>query len=209
MSYRTAARRRPLRAQSRLGDTSAILGTGVGTVIGGPAGGATGNVLGNLIGSLFGSSSTDTARKTRVAWTLQEANAGSTLAAALIYAAPANVAGDEAPYWRTALNSVRPDILAAAQTRYPQGYWPVGQPDFYTDVNGATHRQIVSEVSSAGGINTPVTSTSSGGLIYSPGAYPTTTGATRIGGMSLSTILIGAGGAFLIYRAATSRRRSR
>lgn len=115
----------------------------------------------SLLNSLFGGGQDD-ARKVRVAWTLQEANQNSPTAAAIIDAAPGNVADDEAGFWRTALTQVSPAILAHARQLYPSGYWPKNLPDFYTDVNGATHQQILREVSAGGGINAPAVSSSSG-----------------------------------------------
>lgn len=156
-----------------VGGIAAILGGGVSTAAG--AGPVTGALAGNFLSSLFGGSARDKQRQARTAWTLSEANQGSPLAAAVIVAAPANVANDEAPFWTAALSQVRQDILNAANAKYPNGYWPVNQPDFYTDQNGPTHRAIVAEVQQAGGIPTPVTSTSSssGSLIATPSYYPT------------------------------------
>lgn len=97
-----------------------------------------------IFGKLFGGA--DDARKQRVAWTLAQANAGSPTAAALIVAAPENVADDEKGFWRTAFTQIDPTVLSLSTRLYPFGLWPKGQPDFYSDVNGQTHRAIVSEV---------------------------------------------------------------
>lgn len=117
-------------------------------------------------------SSTDAQRKLRVDWTLQQAQAGSQTAAAIIVAAPANVGSYEAPMWRAALSQVPEVVMVKADAQYPGGYWPTGAPDFYTDISGTTHRRIQAEVSDASrvgiaigsgvaqGINTAVASVS-------------------------------------------------
>lgn len=111
----------------------------------------------SILDSLFGGTATNDKRVVRVNWTLQEANQGSTTAAALIVAAPDNVANDEAGYWRTALTKVNPMVLAQSTALYPFGLWPKGLPDFYTDVTGQTHQAIVREVQAAGGSPTSPT----------------------------------------------------
>lgn len=149
-------------------------GTIVGTGVGGPAGAVVGTLAQTFLSNLFGGGANDRQRQARAAWTLSEANQGSPLAAAIIVAAPANVANDEAPFWRSAHDAVRPDMLSAATMQYPGGFWPKGQPDFFTDTNGATHRAIVAEVQSAGGTPTPVLSpsTTSGPYLMTPTSAP-------------------------------------
>lgn len=106
------------------------------------------SLVGGLVNDITGSA-TNAARTTREQWTLQMAQQGSALAAALIVAAPSNVSGNEATGWRALVSQIPAQVLAAANQLYPGGYWPVGQPDFYTDTTGATHTTIVAQVAAA------------------------------------------------------------
>lgn len=162
-------------------------GTIVGTGVGGPAGAVVGTLAQTFLSNLFGGGANDRQRQARAAWTLSEANQGSPLAAAIIREAPNNVANDEAGFWTAALSQVRQDILNAAQVKYPGDIWPKGQPDFFTDTNGATHRSIVAEVQAAGGSPTPMTPSNTSGPYY---MTPTSAPGGRI---SNNTLLIGAG----------------
>lgn len=155
------------RQRRALGNTAStlLLSTGANALIPG-SGVFVGTGL-SFLNSFFGGGADD-ARKKRAAWTLQEANQGSPTAAALIVAAPDNVANDEAPFWRAALAQVNPQILAYSTQLYPFGLWPKGQPDFYTDVGGATHQQILKEVSGAGGISSSPATVSSQGTALPP-----------------------------------------
>lgn len=127
-----------------LGVGANVIAPGSGTLV---AGGST--VITSAMNQLtHGGAATDQQRETRVTWTLKEANAGSPLAAALIIAAPANVGSNEARQWQAALSQVNPAVLAQAYQAYPSGFWPEGQPDFYTDIGGPTHQQILREAAS-------------------------------------------------------------
>jgi hypothetical protein len=160
---------------------SSLIATGVNMATSGGAGGAT----------------TDAARQQRVTWTLQQAQQGSPLAAALIVAAPANVGTSEAAMWRAALAQVPDVVLSSADAQYPGGFWPTGQPDFYTDTSGQTHRTIVSQVAGAGRVGLAVGTAVAGGINT----------VTRNPSTALFGILAFGG---LVYLASSSgRRRSR
>lgn len=165
-----------------VGNVAALIGGTLSTAVGVPGGPIAGAAAGNFLSSLFGGSDVDKQRQARAAWTLSEANQGSPLAAAIIVAAPGNVANDEAPFWQAALSQVRQDMLNAANVKYPTGYWPKGLPDFYTDVNGTTHRAIVAEVQAAGGVSTPPVTPSSSPYLVSATPYAPTY--ATAGGMS-------------------------
>lgn len=136
----------------------------------------------SLVGAITGNTATDRARATREAWTLQMAQQGSPTAAAIIIAAPSNVSGNESGGWRGELSQIPAAVLAAAQSIYgPSGWWPKGQPDFYTDLAGPTHTKIVAEVASAAlssgpstapPLTLPSSSTSTTGLITGTGVGP-------------------------------------
>lgn len=93
--------------------------------------------------------------KQRIAWTVQMAQAGSVLAAAIVLggAHEQTVNASERQAWADVVSAVPPNTLQLAQARYPGGYWPVGQSDFYSDTTGATHQQITREVNSAAAAN--------------------------------------------------------
>ncbi len=146
----------------------------------------------NLATSATGGTATDQQRQARVDWTVQQAQAGSTTAAAIIIAGPANTASHEAPMWRAALGQVPDVVLQSAYAQYPSGYWPVGQADFYTDTAGATHQRIVSEVRQASSIGLAMGGAVSGGVNAITNAVtrqPATgwlVGALVVGGLLLS-----------------------
>lgn len=206
--YQQRARRRGAIAPGRrpyligdVGGTAAVVGSAVGTATGIPGG----TIVGGIIGNLFGAgNATDQARQRRVAWTLQQANAGSPTAAALILAAPANVSEHEAPYWRTALNTVSSPVLTQAMQQYGNsGFWDQGGPDFYA--SGPIHQKILTEVSQAGGGFVAPTSPS-------PVSIASTVFPTTSHGGSLFTpqnLLLGGGIAAAIYFATRPRSRRR
>lgn len=120
-----------------------------------PGGGIASETLGavsnleGLLSSVTGGAATDASRQARVNWTVQAAQRGSVLAAEIIMAGPANTAGTERTMWATAAGKIPATVLAQASAISPSGWWPSGQPDFYTDVNGPTHTQILSQVAQA------------------------------------------------------------
>jgi hypothetical protein len=61
--------------------------------------------------------------------------------------------------WTAVVPAVPADLLAAARAAPP--FWGAGQPDYFTDVNGPIHQQIVAEVQAAGGTGFSSTSSSS------------------------------------------------
>src|SRR5581483_981054 len=131
--------------------SSQLIGEVLGSVVGGPVGTVVGSASGSIVTRVFGGAGVDAARQERANWTLQMAINGSILAAEIIIAAPANVSNNEAGMWRDALSHVPANVLAAANDATGGlGWWPSGQPDFYTDTNGPTHRTILAQVQAAG-----------------------------------------------------------
>lgn len=121
-----------------IGANALVPGSGVALQVGAKTG---------ALDKIFhGGAATDAGRQARADWTELAAKNGSPTAAALIVAAPANVGPNEDAMWTRALSRVPADVLQQAYAMFPSGYWPEGQPDFYTDVSGPTHRQIMSEV---------------------------------------------------------------
>lgn len=154
------------------------------TALGGAPGAVVSTVGSSLLGNLTGAA-TDAARTAREQWTLQMAQQGSPLAAAIIVAAPNNVSGNEASGWRSVLTQVPASVMALANQQYPGGYWPVGQPDFYTDTNGATHRTIVAQVQAA----TTANGVGTGAPLSIPSSVTSTTGAITGTGVGSGVLL--------------------
>jgi hypothetical protein len=180
-----------------MGSAAALIGTGAGIASNAiiPGSGAIVGPVAGLISNLFGggskgdSSTVAQERETRVSWTYQQAVQGSPLAAALIMAGAANDP-TYASYWNSALQQLaqsNPDVLAAARATYPAGYWPVGQPDFYTDVTGETHTQVLTEVLQAGG--TQLASSTSLSPMLTTAGYNYTP-LLIAGGLGLAALLI-------------------
>lgn len=108
------------------------------------------------IHNLFsGGPSLDDRVKQRIAWTVQMAQAGSAMAAALVLGGShePSVNAAERQAWTDVLGAVPSQTMSIAQSRFPNGYWPSGQPDFYSDTGGAVHQTIVREVNNAGASN--------------------------------------------------------
>lgn len=155
------------RRPARLGSiTSTLVTAGANAIV--PGAGTAISTLQRLFG---GGSATDAQRLQRVNWTLGMARQRSTTAVAIILAGPSNTSGNEHQMWTTVLPEVPADLLASVRASMPNGWWPVGQADFFTDVNGATHTQIVNEARAAGG--TGFVSTSSPTATALPGVTTT------------------------------------
>lgn len=134
-----------------------LIGEVLGEAVGGPAGAVVGGTSAGFVTRIFGGAGVDRQRQDRVNWTLQQAINGSITAGEIIIAAPQNVSGNEADMWTRALSQVPSNVLATANNlTQGQGWWPAGQPDFYTDVNGSTHQQIVAEVRASGNPTTQI-----------------------------------------------------
>lgn len=133
----------------RLGlDFASLVAFIPGGGIAGPASGIIGDAA-SMIGDLTGGAKTDAARLQRVNWTVQQAQRGSVLAAEIILGAPAKVGSNERAMWTAAASKIPQSVLQQAMSLSPGGWWPDGQPDFYTDVNGSTHQQIMQQVNAA------------------------------------------------------------
>lgn len=177
--------------------------TSIAAVI--PGGGIASETLGavsnleGLISHFTGGAATDASRQARVNWTVQAAQRGSVLAAEIILAGPANTGGNERPMWTTAAGKIPATVLNQAMQISPSGWWPSGQPDFYTDINGATHQQILQQVATASQTGVALGS----GVASAVSSIARTSPAVLIGGVALI------GAAFMFGGGKKRRRRRR
>lgn len=188
------------RAPARLGsaETTALLTAGANAIVPG-----SGTVIGiaATLSHLFGGNATDAARLKRVNWTGDMARQRSMTASRIIVAGPFNTSGNEHQMWTAMLPAIPADLLAAVRAENPNGWWPVGQADFFTDVNGATHTQIVNEARAAGGTGFSTVSTTA-----TPTSGSTLPGMTTTAPFNYTPWLIG-GAAVVGVLALSSRRR--
>jgi hypothetical protein len=185
--------------RERLGSTAgtALVAAGANLLV--PGSGTAIGIISSL-SSLFGGSATDAARLKRVQWTLDMAKQRSRTAVAIILAAPLNTSGNEHAMWTAVLPAVPADLLAAVRAETPNGWWPSGQPDFFTDVGGPTHTTIVAEARAAGGTGFATVSTTA-----APAGGSSLPGMTTTAPFNYTPWLIG--GAALVGVFALSRRR--
>jgi hypothetical protein len=175
---------------------SAILslaGTVAGTALAGPVGGAAGGGIGSTLANLFGGPARDASRQQNVDWYTAAALQGSVIAARVILAAPANVAGNEDPMWIAAagkVSSQRPDVWRQASSA--GGLWVDGTIQMVQN-----ELQTIAQTSNLTQATTPQPQLLAG----------MTTTAAAPGKISWLTIAILAAGAVLVLLIATGRKR--